>query len=423
MGFSKDPGYQIQNKIYTGYAGTSTTHTDTLQTGTMASFLVVNFSTNVNAFGNFLDQYAYYKPMPSDIDEFVSALIASVNANGGPGNTPLIPALNTSTSGAPFIQIKAELINEVKLTMMLESPNPDGTVMSSVVSSGVFTDIYEQAFNDFLREFQYKGTTFEGTPEGATVNQLYYADRFNEFFFQLASVANSTPLLGQPGNTSTGTNLLNFEQIFTAYFGGNPTAFEAFLANYINTLVYPASGNKGTSFIPSQDVGAWLSEVQKAYMISLRGSAAPLISSVGASTRKVDVLENIYVLLIKMIGVLQKVAAAQSDRLKLLTEWTGAYTNLQTQVPIFTSGDGTIFGGKYGNNTDATNVAITSRDDANSLNQTFTETIRSRRTQIDNAAKSLQNNLNQSNDTANQQADAATTIIQNLRTLLSAIYK
>lgn len=419
MGFSNQPDYKIQDKLYTGVEG-PTANRDlpfgNLYPLDIANFMTSSFSTNSNAVNNFFAQYSNSSPMPSNIDGFVSALIKSVNANGGPANGPLVPPLSTITTDPPFTQIKAFFLNVVNHSLMLQSPNPDGAVMAAVVQPAVFTDIYVQAFKKFIQGFQYTGTTFEGTPAAPTVNQDYFSDRFNEFFFQLASVDNTTPLIGQ------GIPILNFQDIFTAYFGNNVTAFENFLANYINQQVFPAN-NQGLSFIPSQDVGAWLQQVQQAYSISLKGSGAPLISSVGQTTRKTDILESIFSLLVKMIGTLQKVAAAQSDRLQLLAQWEGAYTNLETAVPTFTAGDGTIFGGTYGNNSNTTNVAITSRDDANSLNQTFTETIRSRRTQVDNTAKSTQNNLNQSNDTANQQSDAATTILQNLRTILSSIYK
>lgn len=425
MGFSDQPSYVIQNQLYTGYAGASANRDPAgiFAVGDISLFLNNNLGiANPNAYSNFLGQYSRSTVIPSDIDSFVSAMITSLNTNGGLGNTPLVPQLSTLTTGPAFVQIKTEFLNRVDAALMLKPPNPDGTVMASVASSSTLTAISEEAFKKFISGFQYTGTTLQGTPAGASVTDSYFSDRWNEFFFQLASVANTTPLLFQPGNVSSGAPLLNFEDIFTAYLGNNPTAFETFLANYINQQVFPANG-KGQSFIPSQDVGAWLRQVQQAYSISLKGSGAPLISSVGQTTRKTDILESIYFLLVKMIGTLQKIAAAQSDRLQLLATWEGAYTNLQTKVPTFTAGDGTIFGGAYGNNGNTVNVATTSRDDANSLNQTYIETIRSRRTQVDNESKTMQNNLNQSNDTANQQSDAATTILQNLRTILNAIYR
>lgn len=427
MGFSGEPSYVVQDKIYTGFAGASTNRdvAGIMSPTTIQNFLTSTFSIpNPNTVNSFFGQFFNGAPMPSNIDQFISTLITFTNAHGGPGNTALVPPLSTIPTDPPSTQIKTFLLNTIQAALMLQPPSPDGTVMSNVVASATFTDIYEQAFKKFIQEFQYTGTTVFGTTHnaGAVVDQQYFADRFNEFFFQLASVADTTPLLLQPGNVPAGAPLINFQDIFTAYLGNNATAFENFLANYINEMIFPANG-RGQSFIPSQNVGDWLNQVQQAYTISLKGSGAPLISSVGQTTRKTDILLTIYALLVKMIGTLQKLAAAQSDRLQLLATWTGAYTTLETQVPTFTAGDGTIFGGKYGNTGNTTNVATTSRDDANSLNQTFTETIRSRRTQIDNAAKSLQNNLNQSNDTANQQSDAATTILQNLRSILTALYR
>lgn len=425
MGFLQDPSYVVQNKIYTGLAaGASRDQAGVMDTADIQTYLSSTFPTVVNptVFNDFLAQYSNGAPMPSKIDNFVTALVTYVNNHGNTGGT----ALGSPLPGTANNQIKGFLLSGINAALQLSSPYPDGGTMTAAGATlTVFTDINEQAFNKFIAEFQYQGNTIFGssgtvsppnTP--ARVNQQFFTDRYNEFFFELASVANTTSAV-VPGVSG---QLLNFQDIFTAYFGNNVTAFQQFLANYIQELVYPAN-QKGQSFIPSQDIGEWLEKVQNAYSVSLKGSGAPLISSVGQTTRKVDILLTIFALLVKMIGTLQKVAAAQSDRLQLLATWTGSYTNLQTQVPTFTAGDGTIFGGTYGNNSNATNVAIHSRDDANSLNQTFTETIRSRRTQIDNASKSMQNNLNQSNDTANQQSDAATTILQNLRTILNALYK
>jgi hypothetical protein len=428
MGYSSQPDYQILSQLYTGLEGTSPNRdaAGILNSSTIQNFLTSTFSsiTNANVFADFLGQFSVDNPIPSDIGSFTSALIAYLNSNGGSGGSGpgLSPPLDTSTVGAPFTEIENGLSNIVGAALMNASPNPDGAVMSAVASSSVLNQIDQQAFNQFLAGFQYTGNTQEGTALSAngSINSQYFADRFNECFFQLASVGNTTNLLGQPGNTPTSQPLLNFQDIYSTYFGGNTSAFESFLGNYINQQI--TANGSSQSFVPSQDIGTWLNEVQQAYSIALSGSGSPLTSSVGQTTSKVDILEQVFQLLVQMIGVLQNVAEAQSAQLQELSSWEGAYTDLQAEVPTFTAGDGSIFGGTYGNNSNTTNVATTSKDDANSLNQTYIQTIQSRRTQVDNTAQAMQNDLNQSNDTANQQSDGATTIIQNLTTILNNLY-
>lgn len=136
-----------------------------------------------------------------------------------------------------------------------------------------------------------------------------------------------------------------------------------------------------------------------------------------SSSKKVLILDRIFALLIEMIDTLQKVASSQADRLSFLTQWQKAYTDSMNQVPTFIQGGGVS----------AVNQSTTSgrnaRDDLNNLNSNLTETMRSNRSVISDDSKSLQTNVNQSNDAVTQQSDLTTSLIQEFSTILAAIYR
>jgi hypothetical protein len=140
-------------------------------------------------------------------------------------------------------------------------------------------------------------------------------------------------------------------------------------------------------------------------------------SSIGSSNFvSTVILNNIFDLLLKMISSLQNVAAAQANRLTFQSQWQSAYTNLMAQVPVFVAGNSGPFSGS-----DTANV--NARNDLNNLNSTFTQTLQNRQSIVSDNSKALQSNINQSNDAVNQQSNLGTAIIQELGTLLSAIFR
>jgi hypothetical protein len=126
-------------------------------------------------------------------------------------------------------------------------------------------------------------------------------------------------------------------------------------------------------------------------------------------------IDRVFKLLIDLIEVLQGVAIQQAQRLQLLTNWQKAYTALMDKIPVFTQTT-SLFSGT---DTEESNL----RDDMNRINSTYTEQLRSQRSQIGDDAKALQSNLNQTNDTVTQQANMATALLQQLSTILSTIYR
>lgn len=181
------------------------------------------------------------------------------------------------------------------------------------------------------------------------------------------------------------------------------------------------------------------------------------------------VLDRIFSLLVALIDSLQKCAAAQANRLNLLSDWQKAYTDMMNQIHAFTAnnGDGrfafdvndledfkNMFFGDFTVIIDNTitspqidvpneivRVPLTSidaheddiissgdedatkaRSDMNTLNTNLTQRMQGSRQVVSDDAKALQTSVNQTNDAVQQQTDMATSILQQLSTILTSIF-
>lgn len=145
------------------------------------------------------------------------------------------------------------------------------------------------------------------------------------------------------------------------------------------------------------------------------------------------VLDRIFKLLVAMIDVLQKTAAAQANRLNFLSQWQKSYTDEMNQIHAFVSqnGDGSAMrtstihlshsdGGR--NVDDSSAEGTNARTEMNTLNTNFTQQMQGNRQVIADDAKALQTSVNQTNDAVQAQTDMATSILQQLSTILTSIY-
>jgi hypothetical protein len=130
-------------------------------------------------------------------------------------------------------------------------------------------------------------------------------------------------------------------------------------------------------------------------------------------------IDTILKLIIKMIESLQEVTAAVSERLSFLSQWQAAYTDQMDQIVAFSGGAPTPEAAIGSNNSTARNA----RDDLNRVNATYTEQLRSRQSIVSDTADALQTTVNQLSDAVSQQTDLATSLLQQLSTILSSIYK
>ncbi len=154
------------------------------------------------------------------------------------------------------------------------------------------------------------------------------------------------------------------------------------------------------------------------------------------------ILNNIFELLVSMIQVLQRTAAAQANQLNFLSNWQKAYTDEMNQIHSFVAanGDAAVTENNR-NNTEVIPSSVNAmswtiggldstsadagaiRQDLNSANTTYTQEMQGNNNVISNDAKSLQTNVNQTNDAVQSQTDMATSILQQLSTILTSIYQ
>lgn len=132
---------------------------------------------------------------------------------------------------------------------------------------------------------------------------------------------------------------------------------------------------------------------------------------------KTLILDKIFDLLVKMIGVLQNAAIAQANRVNFLSEWQKAYTDAMDQVHSFASSNGDPYSDPT---SDPDTDLMTSLNNTNSI---YTTTEQNRRSVVSDDAKSLQTTVNQTSDAVNNQSSLATSFLQELSTLLSTIFR
>jgi hypothetical protein len=136
------------------------------------------------------------------------------------------------------------------------------------------------------------------------------------------------------------------------------------------------------------------------------------------------ILNRIFDLLVLMVNVLQKTAAAQAERLNFLTAWQKAYTAKMNQIHAFVASNGDDALGSGTKLDDPTDTgAGKARDALNTSNTNYTQQMQGNNGVISNDAKALQSVVNQTNDAVQSQTDIATSILQQMSTILTSIYQ
>lgn len=134
------------------------------------------------------------------------------------------------------------------------------------------------------------------------------------------------------------------------------------------------------------------------------------------------ILDRIFALLVVMIDKLQKTAAAQADRLNFLSDWQKAYTEKINKINVFSANNGQGRTSDIDLDDPDDDDAATARTDLNGQNTAYTTQMQGWSQVVGDDAKALQASVNQTNDGVQSQTDMATSILQQLSTILSAIY-
>lgn len=254
------------------------------------------------------------------------------------------------------------------------------------------------------------GSYLKSIPAGSISADNFFTGWFNFTTTTctiMASTATSAPYTGMP----------SYEEI---YYTFHPGATSADFQNALSQFYTSQMTSKGF-FIPSFSQSDWIAQNISQYNGAVNGTAPFALLGVDKSA----VLNRVIRLLISMITTLQKLGVEQANQLKFLTAFQGVYTQLQTQIPVFTEGQKAI--------TDTSILAPTGRSNTTAaeqrgnINSTYnaskTSNLQAFRSVQEDAAKQVQSRVNQTNDAVNQQTDMATSLIQQLSSLVGAIFR
>lgn len=264
------------------------------------------------------------------------------------------------------------------------------------------------SFESFLYTYPYKADDPNTDPadESAVTDADEFFLNWVKFMGVTAQIDDSTD--GQARNVST-VDVNAYEQIYVA-FGFDLSLFHEKLAEfYVKQTDLSQGGNP--YFIPSHQFDEWFETLREDYI------HVNYISSVDTNTKsELLVIDRILRLLVSIIDVLQRTSAVQANRLGFLTDWQRAYTDQLNEIPQFAEGDDTPIG-------TTTTTAKNKRSELNARMQAITEKVRARRSTVQDTAKALQSSINSSQDAANQQTQMATSLLQQLSTILSQIFR
>lgn len=391
------------------------------------------------AFNSFTSQYNSNNTLPQTTQAFFEAwrlspqaagLIQSLSGGAVPGlyNYYGIPLALASYNYALFGYAKIlgipAVIDQPTLTYpgditsdwnILTDPvvppaNPP-TVLPTITSTATLNSQFVAAFTNFLQTFNYPAG-------GAPVTFSYLAAQWYKFTAATVTLQIAQPPLLTAANQSITGDLPSYEDIYYAYNPGATRAdFQKALVSFYNDQIT----QKGF-FLPSQSLTAWITQNATQYNAAVSGT----ISYSLVSTDKSAIINRIINLLIAMIAVLQKVGIAQANQLTFLTSFQNVYVQLQSQVPVFSQGN------KYssalgGGTTPLGRAGTTAGNERNQLNTVYNASVSQnlsafRGVQQD-AAKQVQSNVNQTNDSVTQQTDMSTALIQQLNGIVGSIFR
>jgi len=229
-------------------------------------------------------------------------------------------------------------------------------------------------------------------------------------FFQTRASLDEDLFHGALSPVDFNRDLAMYESLFNEFVVQPPIKpFDEVLAEFYNKMI-----ERDGVFLPSHQLADWVDTVQEQQAI--QGGTATSVA--GTNSQKTAILLILFRLLVEVIQVLQKVAAAQGERLRFYAGYQKAYTELLREVPIINEQDVIDALGSDGTENRQAVMSFTQAQ-----NQSFTEKVRSFRSVIGDEAKQHQTTVNQSNEIVTQQANLGTSILQQLSTILTNLFK
>lgn len=320
---------------------------------------------------------------PTTLQGFIDALRAAIGSN------------LTSSMGQAFTAIENEFEYETGMSQGDTTYNP---LSSQTMLNDSFTNfLADFVANNFVAD---PNVSVNGaqTPTPGTTTLANFIQDWRKYMTTTAfiSITGTGPFSGIP----------NYLDVFKQYFPSATTAqFQNLMQAFVQQMI-----NEHGYFLPSHHYDEFL------LTLKTLKNAANLSSINGTDSAKVLVLNKVFKLLIAMIGIIQNSAVAQANRLNFYTAWQQSYTKTAANVPTFIANDGSIYGGNHPEDD-------TLRGQLNARSQAWAQSLNSFGGLVGDQAKTLQSNINQSNQAVNQQANLATAILQQMSTILQAIFR
>lgn len=362
--------------------------------------------------------------LPGDLHDFAAKYVQFLVAQGAVANTDI--AIN-----AAITTVLNGFVKAFQAATSFTNPAESSIIQALFPNLGTYgfgnsddPDQYYMAnamWKDFASKYTYQ-------PNGDVSNTPSLAQgMFQQLrtFTAVTATLMSSTVVEVNANTIIGITLATsnatprFETTFAQYFPSLPvggTAFQTNLQNFARAEIA-----KYGYFSPSRHYTDWISYVQ-----DLSHTVAPVVPRL--PVQDVTILNDVFFLIVRMITSIQNVAASQADRLSLYTAWQKGYTDLLNQVHVFTGSSRDKLRdftspNPFSNNPSLSDVQKKRQDEQGNFNAGMVQQITAYKDTVSEDAKALQSRVNQSTDAFNEQANSATAILQELSTILSAIFR
>lgn len=252
------------------------------------------------------------------------------------------------------------------------------------------------ALNNFFQNLS--PTELGGNPANYAANFASYLDKYLTTTTNINSSANNT--------------IPSYEQLFVAFVGGNHASFQGKFTSFYNQMI-----NTYGYFLPSQMLPQWIAQLSS-------GSNPTAVVNLGTGSEKTQIIFQLLALVSQMIDTLQDVSTAQVQRLSFYANWQQAYTTLISKIPVVTYSDlaGKVKTSGSSKTSDTNQSIIDATQAIGNINQTYTQTAQGFRDSVADESQSQQSAVDQSKQQLNAQSSLATTLLQNLNTILQSIF-
>ena len=273
-------------------------------------------------------------------------------------------------------------------------------------------DFLNQLFRDamtlFLTRFNFVVPEDAQLPGGGPDPDFNWIEEFTTNLSRFLTIRAGVDT--EPFPLSSAVNLSMYERIFNQFVPQPPDkSFQEVLAEFHSDII-----KKERFFLPSHHLKDWMEKVQQRRAVETNTD----LSIAGTNSAKTIIIMQLLALLVEVIDVLQNVAAAQGARLQFYAEMQRAYTDLIAQVPIINSDDT-----EWLNKRDKESRVERMQGFGAGQIQAVTEQLRARRTVLGDEANQHQTTVNQSNEIVTQQTNLGTSLLQQLSTILTTMFK